>query len=138
MRGGRGAWALAGALVAASGAAGCATRDDSSPEAAVRALIASARAGDRTAVYSLFGPDTRARIQALLGSSHRTGGARLLAPQDLVTVGWLPPAWEASGTRVASRTDAEAEVEVYSAAGERQMVHTVREGRSWKVELPRR
>ena len=33
--------------------------------------------------------------------THRTGGTRMLRPQDLVTVGWLPPAWEPAGTRVA-------------------------------------
>jgi hypothetical protein len=30
----------------------------------------------------------------------------------------------------------DADVEVFSATGERQPVHVVREGRSWKVELP--
>jgi len=120
-------------------AASCSGRDEaSSPEDAVRALIATARAGDRAAVYAHLGPRTRGRIEALLVSGHRSGGARLLKPQDLLAVGWLPPAWEAAGTRLISRDGNEADVEVFSATGDRQTVHTVREGRAWKVELPLR
>lgn len=120
-------------------AASCSGRDEaSSPEDAVRALIATARAGDRAAVYAHLGPRTRGRIEALLVSGHRSGGARLLKPQDLLAVGWLPPAWEAAGTRLISRDGNEADVEVFSATGDRQAVHTVREGRAWKVELPLR
>jgi hypothetical protein len=117
----------------------CNGRDDgSSPEAAVRSLIAAARAGDRAAVYDRFGPRTRARVEALLAATHPTAGARMLSPEDLVTVGWLPPAWEPAGTRLLRHDDNEAEVEVYAASGDRQAVHTVREGKVWKVELPLR
>ena len=79
--------------------------------------------------------------------AHRrsAGGARTGAatrgcwrPPDLVAVGWLPPAWEPAGTRILHRDGDEADVEVYSATGERQPVHTVREGKSWRVELPLR
>jgi hypothetical protein len=116
---------------------GCNGRDDgSSPEAAVRSLIAAARAGDRGAVYERLGPRTRAHLEALLMATHRNGGARMLTPADLVAVGWLPPAWEPAGTRVLHREGDDADVEVYSATGDRQTVHTVREGKSWKVELP--
>ena len=37
----------------------------------------------------------------------------MLRPEDLVTVGWLPPAWEPAGMRLLRRDGAEAEVEVY-------------------------
>jgi hypothetical protein len=126
-----GAALLACALLAG---AGCRGRDN--PEAAVEALIAAARAGDRAAVYSRFGPRTRARIDGLLASAQRTGGTRTLRPEDLVTVGWLPPAWEPAGTRLLRREGPEAEVEVFSASGERQAIKTVQEGKTWKVELP--
>ena len=123
----------AGALTAA----GCGGRDDgSNPEAAVQSLIAAARAGDRAAVYARFGPRTRARVDGLLSSAQRTGGTRMLRPEDLVTVGWLPPAWEPAGTRLLRRDGTEAEVEVFSAAGDRQAIRTVQEGKTWKVELP--
>jgi len=121
----------------AGAAAGCAGRDDgSSPEAAVRSLITAAHAGDRAAVYNRFGPRTRDRVEALLSTARKTGGTRLLRPEDLVTVGWLPPAWEPAGTRLMHSEGNEAEVEVYSAGGDRQAILTVKEGRSWKVELP--
>jgi hypothetical protein len=130
--------ALALALALTPGLA-CSSRDDgSSPEAAVRSLIAAARAGDRVAVYQRFGPRTRARVENLLSSARKTGATRILRPEDLVTVGWVPPAWEASGTRLLQRHGDEAEVEVYSAAGDRQSVRVVREASSWKVELPLR
>jgi hypothetical protein len=119
------------------GAAGCGGCDDgSSPEAAVESLIAAARAGDRAAVYARFGPRTRARVDDLLSSAQRTGGTRMLRPEDLVTVGWLSPAWEPAGTRLLRRDGTEAEVEVFSAAGDRQAIKTVQEGKAWKVELP--
>jgi hypothetical protein len=125
------------ALLAALAAAGCGGRDDgSSPEAAVESRIAAARAGDRAAVYARFGPRTRARVDDLLSSAQRTGGTRMLGPEDLVTVGWLPPAWEPAGTRLLRRDGTEAEVEVFSAAGDRQAIKTVQEGKTWKVELP--
>jgi len=123
-------------LVALAGPA-CGGRDDgSNPEAAVRSLIGAARAGDRAAVYARFGPRTRARVDGLLASAQRTGGTRMLRPEDLVTVGWVPPAWEPTGMRLLRRDGNEAEVEVYSASGDRQAISTVREGNSWKVELP--
>ena len=126
-----GALLVVGALLAD---AGCSGRDD--PEAAIEALIAAARAGDRAAVYARFGPRTRARIDGLLASAQRTGGTRTLRPEDLVTVGWLPPAWEKAGTRVLRREGAEAEVEVFSANHDNQTITTVREGNTWKVEIP--
>jgi hypothetical protein len=129
------------AVVVALSLAGsaCSSRDDgSSPEGAVQSLIAAARAGDRQAVYERFGPRTRARIDDLLSSARRTGATRILRPEDLVTVGWVPPAWEAAGTRLLRRDGDDAEVEVYSGNGDRQSVRVVREAKSWKVELPLR
>jgi hypothetical protein len=118
---------------------GCSGREGAgSPESAVRQLIASARAGDRAAVYQRLGPRTRGRIEEILASARKSGGARLLGPEDLVTVGWVPPAWEASSVHEQSREGAEANVEVASAAGDRQTVRVVNDGKDWKVELPLR
>jgi hypothetical protein len=131
--------ALVLAVVAALSLSACSNHDDgSSPESAVQSLIAAARAGDRQAVYERFGPRTRARIDDLLSSARRTGATRILRPEDLVTVGWVPPAWEAAGTRLLRRDGDDAEVEVYSGNGDRQSVRVVREAKSWKVELPLR
>ena len=135
MIGGRRSLALAFGLALAV-VAGCGGRDDANPEAAVRSLIAAARTGDRAGVYNRLGPRTRTRIDDLLTTARRTGGTRVLKPEDLVTVGWLPPAWEPAGTRLLRRDATEAEVEVYSAGGDRQAIKTVKEGKTWKVELP--
>lgn len=129
--------AVLAVVVPAVFATGCGS-DEASPEAAVRLMIAQARAGDRLAVYQRFGPRTRGRIDEMLAGARKTGGTRVLRPEDLVTVGWVPPAWEAAGTRVLRREGDEAEVEVYSAAGDRQTVRVVREDKVWKVELPLR
>lgn len=127
------------ALLAAAGGSGCGDGEGSTAEAAVGALIASARAGDRLGVYQRLGPRTRGRIDEMLaGGARKTGGTRMLRPEDLVTVGWVPPAWEAAGTRLIRRDGNEAEVEVYSAAGDRQTIRVVREDKHWKVELPLR
>jgi hypothetical protein len=117
---------------------GCSGGGESTPESAVTALIASARAGDRLGVYQHFGPRTRGRIDEMMAAARKTGGTRMLRPEDLVTVGWVPPQWEAAGTRIIRRDGTEAEVEVYSAAGDRQNIRVVREDRLWKVELPLR
>ncbi len=130
-------WARGLLPAAALGVLACGGRDDATnPEAAVRSLIAASRSGDRAAVYGRLGPRTRARVDGLLAVARRTGGTRVLRPEDLVTVGWLPPAWEPAGMRLLRRDDTEAEVEVYSAGGDRQPIRTVKEGKSWKVELP--
>jgi hypothetical protein len=109
-----------------------------SPEAAVEQLIASARSGDRVAVYHRLGPRTRGRIDEVLAAARKSGGARLLRPEDLVTVGWVPPAWEASSVHELGREGGEADVEVASAAGDRQTMRVIREGKHWTVELPLR
>lgn len=99
-------------------------------------MIAAARAGDRPAVYRRLGPRTRARVQAVKATTKRTGGRLALAPEDFLSVGWAPPAWEPAGVRSLRRGEDAAEVEVYSAAGDRHTVQVVREGDEWKVELP--
>ncbi|HET6282202.1 MAG TPA: hypothetical protein VFH73_14655 [Polyangia bacterium] len=128
---------LVAALALAAGG-GCGGSGEASPESAVAALIATARAGDRLGVYQHFGPRTRGRIDEMLAGARKTGGTRMLRPEDLVTVGWVPPAWEAAGTRLIRREGNEAEVEVYSVGGDRQTIRVVREDKLWKVELPLR
>jgi hypothetical protein len=118
---------------------GCSNGDPgASPEAAVAQLVAAARSGDRSAVYQRLGPRTRARIEEILAAARKSGGARLLRAEDLVTVGWVPPAWEATAIRELRRQGEEAEVDVASAAGDHEAVTVVREGKRWMVELPLR
>ncbi|MBC8131737.1 MAG: hypothetical protein H7X95_02050 [Deltaproteobacteria bacterium] len=122
-----------------AGVSGCSGGDrGGSPADAVQHLIASARAGDGVAVYRRLGPRTRGRIEGILAAARKSGGARLLRPEDLVTVGWVPPAWEASNVHEQNRMGDDADVEVASAAGDRQVVRVVRENKRWLVELPLR
>jgi len=106
------------------------------PEGAVHLFIAAARSGDRASVYQRLGPDTRARIEAMLSSSRHQGGRLIARPEDFFSVGWAPPAWEPAGIRTVQRDSERAEVEVYSAAGDRHVLSLVREGKEWKIELP--
>ena len=108
----------------------------SNPEGAVHLFIAAARSGDRASVYQRLGPETRARIEAMLSSNRHQGGRLIARPEDFFSVGWAPPAWEPAGIRTVQRESERAEVEVFSAAGDRHALSLVREGKEWKIELP--
>ena len=126
---------LAGALLLTLAA--CTGRGEGkNPEGAVKLLVAAARSGDPTAVFQRLGPRTRARIEALQVSTRRTGGRLVTRPEDFLAAGWAQPAWEMAGTRTLREEGAAAEVEVYSATGDRHTLSLVREGAEWKVELP--
>ena len=125
------------ALVVSLLLAACSSRVRAdNPEGAVHLFITAARGGDRVSVYHRLGPETRARIEALLSSSRHQGGRLIARPEDFFSVGWAPPAWEPAGTRTVHRERNRAEVEVYSAAGDRHSRTLVREGKEWKIELP--
>jgi len=128
--------ALAAACLAGAPLGCSSSEPGASPEAAVAQLISAARSGDRAAVYHRLGPRTRGHIEDILAAARKSGGARLLRPEDLVTVGWVPPAWEATSIHELHRQGDEAEVDVASAAGDHQAITVVREGKRWMVELP--
>ena len=127
---------LLGALWLACAALGCSAGGARTPEGAVQQFIAAAHAGDRAAIYQRLGPRTRARIEAMQEASRRTGGRLVTRPEDFLAAGWAQPAWEMAGTRTLREEGAAAEVEVYSATGDRHTLSLVREGAEWKVELP--
>jgi hypothetical protein len=130
---------VAGPLVAWLAVSACSDPGDPrSPEGAVRMLITAARRGDRVSVYRLLGPETRARVDALAASTRRTSGRVPMKPEDLLSVGWAPPAWDPAGMRTLRRDGDRADVEVYSGAGDRHPVTLVRQNGEWKVELPGR
>jgi hypothetical protein len=119
--------------------AGCSGGDGpENPEGAVRLFIAAARTGDRGSVLQRLGPATRARMEALQNDSRRLSGRLMMKTEDFLSVGWAPPAWEPSGTRLLRRDRESAEVEVYSSTGDRHTLSLAREGREWKIELPGR
>jgi len=104
----------------------------------VRLFITAARTGDRSGVMQRLGPATRARIETLQNTSRRLSGRLLMKTEDFLSVGWAPPAWEPSGTRLLRRDHDSAEVEVYSSTGDRHALLLAHEGRDWKIELPGR
>ena len=119
--------------------AGCSAGEGpDNPEGAVRLFIAAARTGDRGSVFQRLGPTTRARIEALQSTSQRLSGRMMMKAEDFLSVGWAPPAWEPAGTRILRRDRESAEVEIYSATGDRHTLTLAREGREWKIELPGR
>jgi hypothetical protein len=114
----------------------CSSRERAdNPEGAVHLFIAAARSGDRTGVYQRLGPKTRKRIELLLSTSRHQSGHLITKPEDFFSVGWAPPAWEPAGTRTVHRDQGTAEVEVYSAAGDRHSLTLVREDKEWQIEL---
>lgn len=115
----------------------CSSRNrPDNPEGSVHLFISAARAGDRAGVYQRLGPETRKRIASLLASSPHQGGRLISKPEDYLSVGWAPPSWEPAGVRTVVRSGDRAEVEVYSAAGDRHSLVLVREEKEWKIELP--
>jgi hypothetical protein len=117
--------------------AGCAGGGEGrTPEAAVQKVMTAARAGDRAGVMERLGPRTRARLAALYEGTRTSGGRVAGKPEDFLSVGWAPPAWEAAGARTLRQEGDRAEVEVYSISGDRHSVEVVREGQQWKIELP--
>jgi hypothetical protein len=125
-------------LLAALMVLACSGQGAKSPEAAVQLFIAAARGGDRAAIHQRLGPRTRARIQALQDGTRRTSGRLVTKAEDFLAAGWAPAAWEPAGTRTLREDGDRAEVEVYSAAGDRHALEVVKEGDEWKVELPGR
>ena len=121
-------------LACVSGA--CVGRGDSDPEAVVEQFIAAANAGHGADVYALLGPESRKRLDELRQSAKRVSGRLALQPENFLSVGRAPSAWEPQGVRLLRKSETVATVQVYSAAGDRYAVHLVRQGRDWKVELP--
>lgn len=119
------------------GAAGaCGARAERDPETVVEHFIAAANAGNSADVYALLGPESRKRLDELRQSAKRVSGRLALQPEDFLSVGRAPAAWEPQGVRLLRRSDTVATVQVYSAAGDRYAINLVRQGRAWKVELP--
>jgi hypothetical protein len=102
----------------------------------VRALVEAAAAGDRAEVARLLGPRTRARLADEARRDAELSGRRTVAAEELLAVGWSPPAWRLADARELERRGDRATVEVRGAGGERQRVECVRVAGGWRVELP--
>src|SRR4051812_27295387 len=108
-------------LAVAPGGAAC-SGGARSPGGAGDRPVTPPRPRGRAGVYARLCPATRARIDALVAASRKMSGRVALKPQDFLSVGWAPPAWDLGGMRTLRRDDSTAEVEVYAASGDRHIV----------------
>lgn len=115
---------------------GCDAAGGQDPEAVIERFIAAANTGQRQEVYRMLGPQSRNRLLELRQSAKRVSGRLALQPEDFLAVGRAAPAWEVAGVRLLRQDDDRAVVQVHSAAGDRHDVTLVKQGRSWRVELP--
>ncbi len=111
--------------------------DGSSPQAAVREFSAAASAGDREALYELFGPETRRRLaEAAKRATDLVGGSLRYHALDMISIG------RSSGTPppkdfvLKERSESRATVEILGASGERAEISVVRVDGEWRIELP--
>jgi len=124
-----------GALAWAVGLRGCG-EPDGTPEGAVRAFVAAARAEDKAALWELLGPDSRRVVTAAAAAAtDKVGGARRVAPLDVLDVGARAGTYAPSEIVLASSDGASATVDVLGPEGRRDGVHVVQVGGRWRVEL---
>jgi hypothetical protein len=127
--------AAAAALAWAIGGQGCGEAD-STPVGAARAFIAAAHAEDKTALWELLGPATRARVsQAAKDATDKVGGARRFAPLDVLDVA-APEGVEGAATVLLRDSDGSRAVVDVLGPGERHdSLRLVSVDGSWRVEL---
>jgi hypothetical protein len=126
---------LAIVLAAVASGRGC-TSVDGSPDAAARAFVSAARAGDRRAAYALLGPATRQALErAAADATEKVGGSRRFEAADLLEVGVSAASWSPVGYEVTERQDARAVVVVEGPSGQRDRLTVVRVDGRWRVEL---
>jgi len=128
-----GATALAAvALAAAVGGRGCGGADRT-PDGAVRAFAAAARAGDRETMLELLGPKTRAWLADSAARGGRmVGGSHGWSAVDLIGTG---PTSGAARIAVRSQGGGVARVDVVDEQGNRSDLEVVEVDGRWRVEL---
>jgi hypothetical protein len=124
------------ALAVAVAGRSCQVEEDT-PEAAVREFAAAAGADDREALFRMFGPETRKRLEAAAKrATDLVGGSERYSPLDMISINRsrdMPPPKDFV---VKEQGEALATVEIIGAMGERSEVTVVRENGRWHIELP--
>ena len=122
-----------GALAWAVGIRGCGDAD-ATPEGAVRAFVAAARAEDKAALWELLGPESRKAVTAAAtAATEKIGGAERMAPLDLIDVRARS---EAPGEIVLRDSDGtSATVDILGPEGQHDSLRAVKVGGRWRVEL---
>ena len=125
----------AAALAAAVLGRSCATATPG-PEAAVRAMVQAARAGDRQAVWALRSPDTQARLtEGARRATDLIGSSTRYRPLDLISIGSSEDVPPPVDIRTLSQSGDRAVVEL-TGVGEPARLDLVRVGRRWRIDLP--
>jgi hypothetical protein len=109
---------------------------DASPEGAVRAFVAAARAEDKAAVWELLGPATRRAVtEAAAAATDKVGGAGRFGPLDLLDVAAPAGSYRPGEIVLREEEGAAAVVDVLGPEGRRDAVKVVRVDGRWRVEL---
>ncbi len=120
------------ALAAAVAGRGCGPQDDT-PDGAVRAFDAAARAGDKRAVYELLGPETQSTLAERADRASALGEDRY-APEDMIGLGETTTA-PTPTLEVVREKDGSAVVAITGDGGQRSTLNLVKIKGHWRVEL---
>jgi hypothetical protein len=124
------------ALAVAVAGRSCQVEDDT-PQAAVREFAAAAAADDREALYRIFGPETRQRLDAAAKrATDLVGGSERYSPLAMISVGRSRDLPLAKDFVVKERSESRALVEIVGPMGDRAEVTVVRVDGRWHIELP--
>lgn len=106
------------------------------PDAAVRAMIQAARAGDRKAVWRLLSPDTqRALEDRAQKATDLVGASTRYSALDLISVGASDDVPPPTDIKVVSEGGDHAVVELGGPTGRAQLELVRVDGR-WRIDLP--
>ncbi len=120
------------ALAAAVAGRGCSSEDET-PEGAVRAFAAAARAGNRETMLQLLGPRTRDWLaHAARSGSNMVGGSPGFQPVELIGAG---PSSGAARIALRWQKGKAARVEVVDQEGNRSDLELVEVDGRWRIEL---
>jgi hypothetical protein len=106
------------------------------PDAAVRAMMQAARAGDRQAVFDLLSPVTQLRLEERArAATDLVGSSRRYTPLELISIGTSDAEPAPGELRVVEQKEDRALVEV-AGPGAPARVEVVRVEGRWRVHLP--
>jgi hypothetical protein len=111
--------------------------EEGTPQAAVREFAAAASADDREALYRMFGPETRKRLEvAAKRATDLAGSSERYSPLDMISVGRSRDVPPPKDFAVKEQSESLATVVIIGAMGERSEVTVVRVNGRWRIELP--
>ena len=124
-------------LLLAAPLGGC-SREDSTPQGAVKAFMTAVASIESAKAYALLAPSTRKalKVRAAEASRH-TGGRKQLKPEDMILLGLVQSLHEVSSVEVISEAETEAKVRLTS-GGKKPVVEELtleKEDGGWRILL---